>query len=156
MKKVFLQLVAVFMLAPASSCVSNTSEQPKATNTAPSSPQTGVGRLWVSAPGASTQIHRLEEMNTEQLRALQRDKTVVVMPGAYKGEHGPYLPNVDSFRNERLAWELANAIALRPGWHVVMFPFIPLGQGGANELRSEEHTSELQSLRHLVCRLLLE
>src|ERR1035441_10947482 len=26
----------------------------------------------------------------------------------------------------------------------------------ADELRSEEHTSELQSLRHLVCRLLLE
>src|SRR5436853_3367846 len=26
----------------------------------------------------------------------------------------------------------------------------------AAELRSEEHTSELQSLRHLVCRLLLE
>src|ERR1035441_11122025 len=26
----------------------------------------------------------------------------------------------------------------------------------ANGLRSEEHTSELQSLRHLVCRLLLE
>src|SRR5437899_10136551 len=25
-----------------------------------------------------------------------------------------------------------------------------------NHLRSEEHTSELQSLRHLVCRLLLE
>src|SRR5258705_10157394 len=25
-----------------------------------------------------------------------------------------------------------------------------------NEMRSEEHTSELQSLRHLVCRLLLE
>src|SRR5438045_6426117 len=28
--------------------------------------------------------------------------------------------------------------------------------GLGNELRSEEHTSELQSLRHLVCRLLLE
>src|SRR5205814_9828944 len=26
----------------------------------------------------------------------------------------------------------------------------------AEEMRSEEHTSELQSLRHLVCRLLLE
>src|ERR1039458_10904471 len=26
----------------------------------------------------------------------------------------------------------------------------------AEEVRSEEHTSELQSLRHLVCRLLLE
>src|SRR5205814_7238538 len=28
--------------------------------------------------------------------------------------------------------------------------------GSANWDRSEEHTSELQSLRHLVCRLLLE
>src|SRR5438045_9428220 len=28
--------------------------------------------------------------------------------------------------------------------------------GGPNCQRSEEHTSELQSLRHLVCRLLLE
>src|SRR5262245_62420074 len=27
---------------------------------------------------------------------------------------------------------------------------------GPDALRSEEHTSELQSLRHLVCRLLLE
>src|SRR5947199_3370962 len=30
----------------------------------------------------------------------------------------------------------------------------PDGEGGG--VRSEEHTSELQSLRHLVCRLLLE
>src|SRR5262245_62687869 len=51
-------------------------------------------------------------------------------------------------------------------------PFVELwwGEGGlvprrlgrsivdrqAGSLRSEEHTSELQSLRHLVCRLLLE
>src|SRR5262245_65075284 len=33
----------------------------------------------------------------------------------------------------------------------------PLARGGPlHQLRSEEHTSELQSLRHLVCRLLLE
>src|SRR5258705_6703091 len=29
-------------------------------------------------------------------------------------------------------------------------------RGESVEVRSEEHTSELQSLRHLVCRLLLE
>src|SRR5205814_10183479 len=29
-------------------------------------------------------------------------------------------------------------------------------RGGRRHKRSEEHTSELQSLRHLVCRLLLE
>src|SRR5205814_8322536 len=32
----------------------------------------------------------------------------------------------------------------------------PRGGVGADDPRSEEHTSELQSLRHLVCRLLLE
>src|SRR6201991_1590638 len=31
-----------------------------------------------------------------------------------------------------------------------------MGIDGINTKRSEEHTSELQSLRHLVCRLLLE
>src|SRR5258705_9041839 len=31
-----------------------------------------------------------------------------------------------------------------------------LVKGDASFFRSEEHTSELQSLRHLVCRLLLE
>src|SRR3712207_6975482 len=30
------------------------------------------------------------------------------------------------------------------------------GTGGARSLRSEEHTSELQSRQYLVCRLLLE
>src|SRR5262245_62774023 len=34
--------------------------------------------------------------------------------------------------------------------------FDRLGEGPRRLLRSEEHTSELQSLRHLVCRLLLE
>src|SRR5205814_6796987 len=32
----------------------------------------------------------------------------------------------------------------------------PAGERRALTTRSEEHTSELQSLRHLVCRLLLE
>src|ERR1035441_10783329 len=32
----------------------------------------------------------------------------------------------------------------------------PLKDGVIADFRSEEHTSELQSLRHLVCRLLLE
>src|SRR5947199_2644804 len=35
-------------------------------------------------------------------------------------------------------------------------PEPPTAAGSAITVRSEEHTSELQSLRHLVCRLLLE
>src|SRR5437899_13055011 len=33
---------------------------------------------------------------------------------------------------------------------------VPFGRTTDKKVRSEEHTSELQSLRHLVCRLLLE
>src|SRR5437899_4316988 len=52
-----------------------------------------------------------------------------------------------------------------PGWlrayeklarhFTVYVPSLP-GFGQSGRPRSEEHTSELQSLRHLVCRLLLE
>src|ERR1039458_6267063 len=34
--------------------------------------------------------------------------------------------------------------------------YCDIGQVAGRRIRSEEHTSELQSLRHLVCRLLLE
>ena len=112
------------------SCGNSASQPGTPTFTVTETARRGAEERWVNAPTAATHIHRLEEMTTTQLGALPRDRTVMIIPGAYKGEHGPYLPNVDSFRNERLAHELANAIAQRPGWHAVMFPFIPLGQGG--------------------------
>src|SRR5947209_6405462 len=43
------------------------------------------------------------------------------------------------------------AVLPAPGMCVADF-----GSGTGNVVRSEEHTSELQSIRHLVCRLLLE
>src|SRR5262245_62715443 len=53
--------------------------------------------------------------------------------------------------------------APRVGEHVagLVHRLIPLEQAAVDaalddHVRSEEHTSELQSLRHLVCRLLLE
>src|SRR5258705_832200 len=51
---------------------------------------------------------------------------------------------------------------LTPGYHsyvtsgVIVATLIGTGSSPAQMTRSEEHTSELQSLRHLVCRLLLE
>src|SRR5205814_9550317 len=44
-------------------------------------------------------------------------------------------------------------IVERGGASLPLTPSLSLGERGQ---RSEEHTSELQSLRHLVCRLLLE
>src|SRR5258705_9140491 len=60
------------------------------------------------------------------------------------------LPTKETLRN----WEVAPAF-------LICLTNSPRGftaalQITASGLRSEEHTSELQSLRHLVCRLLLE
>src|ERR1035441_6847848 len=44
----------------------------------------------------------------------------------------------------------------RRGFRPVLVNFLHQLGGKPRKCRSEEHTSELQSLRHLVCRLLLE
>ena len=81
----------------------------------------------------SERVYRLAEMNTDQIRALDRDRTVIVVPGGIMEEHGPYLPSYsDGYQNERYTADLASAIARRPGWTAVVFPMIPLGSGGAN------------------------
>jgi creatinine amidohydrolase len=87
------------------------------------------------ASSANAQIHQLKELSTERIAALDRSRTVVLMPGGILEEHGPYLPSfTDGYFNESVAQRLAEAIVARPGWNVVMFPTIPLGVGGANEI----------------------
>src|ERR1035438_8355692 len=57
-------------------------------------------------------------------------------------------------RGQNLFDALSNFKVMRPN-----LPVIVIGPSTDDEImlnRSEEHTSELQSLRHLVCRLLLE
>ena len=111
-------------------------------NNFPSRPRRAIAVLFVAAfaltacepRSVANQVHRLAELNTEQIRALDRAKTVVLLPGGILEEHGPYLPSyTDGYMNERMTDDLAEAIARRPGWTVVVFPVIPLGAGGANE-----------------------
>ncbi len=81
------------------------------------------------------QIYRLADMNTEHIRALDRARTVIIMPGGVLEEHGPYLPSyTDGYYNQSLTADLAAAIVKRPGWTVVLFPEIPLGVHGANAI----------------------
>src|SRR5262245_65019207 len=69
-------------------------------------------------------------------------------------------PYTTLFRSEALLLALAeHADGLLRAVDVVEIEAGELGDSQARrvqDLRSEEHTSELQSLRHLVCRLLLE
>ena len=84
---------------------------------------------------AEAQVYRLAELNTDQIRTLDRQRTVILLPGGVLEEHGPYLPSfTDGYQNERLTEDLAAAIAKRPGWAAVVFPIIPLGSDAANRI----------------------
>jgi len=88
---------------------------------------------------AEAQVYGLAELNIDQIRMLDRQRTVILLPGGVLEEHGPYLPSfTDGYLNERLTEDLAAAIAKRPGWAAVVFPIIPLGSDGANRI-GEKH-----------------
>ena len=102
---------------------------------------------WVSAAGVvlagvtflnpqvAAQILRIGEMNTQQIQALDLPKTAVLIPGGILEEHGPYLPSyTDGYADDAYTRELAEAIVARPGWTVVLFPQIPLGNDPANTI----------------------
>lgn len=93
----------------------------------------GVG-LSIRAPAVG-QVHKVAELSSAQIRGLDRMRTVVIIPGGILEQHGPYLPSfTDGYRNERVAAALAEAVVARPAWTVLMFPTVPLGTGGANEI----------------------
>lgn len=74
-------------------------------------------------------IHRLEELSTRALDALDRARTVVMLTVSPLEEHGPHLPlGVDAFTAEFFAREIAERVtAERPGWSVVLAPTLHLG-----------------------------
>lgn len=89
----------------------------------------------LSCSTGEAQIHRVAQMNSEQIRALDKQETVVILPGGMLEEHGPHLPSfTDGYSNQWMTERLAEAIVARPGWAVLVFPVIPLGHGGANEI----------------------
>ena len=91
--------------------------------------------ILLPAGAAKAQIHHVTKMNTEQIKALDRSRTVVLLPGGILEQHGPYLPSFsDGYINESLTQRLAEAIVARQGWKALIFPIIPLGVGGANEI----------------------
>jgi creatinine amidohydrolase/Fe(II)-dependent formamide hydrolase-like protein len=81
-------------------------------------------------------VLQVADLNTSQIRAVDRARTVVLLPRGILEEHGPYLPaGTDRVRSERLTDELAKGLAARnPTWRVLVFPQISVGASGSNEL----------------------
>jgi creatinine amidohydrolase/Fe(II)-dependent formamide hydrolase-like protein/ketosteroid isomerase-like protein len=92
--------------------------------------------LLLAGSGASAQVVRVGDLNTRQIRALDRDKTVVFLQGGMLEEHGPYLPAfTDGILSERLASELAQGVvAKKPEWKALLFPPVSVGASGYNEI----------------------
>jgi creatinine amidohydrolase/Fe(II)-dependent formamide hydrolase-like protein len=90
--------------------------------------------LTLPTAAAAAQIYRVAEMTAPQIRALDRAKTVVILPGGVLEEHGPHLPAyTDGYVNAWVTERLAEAIVARPGWAVLVFPMMPTGDGGFNQ-----------------------
>lgn len=74
-------------------------------------------------------VHRLEELSTPALDALDRARTVVILTVSPLEEHGPHLPiGVDAFAARYFAESIAERlVAARPGWTVLLAPTLHMG-----------------------------
>ena len=77
----------------------------------------------------------VSEMTSDKIKALNKQKTIVLLTGGILEEHGPYLPIfTDGYWNEKFRDTLAKTISQRPDLNVLIFPTIPLGNSGANDV----------------------
>ena len=88
------------------------------------------------AASPRSKIYKLEELTWPQIDALDRERTLFILPVGMVEEHGPHLPvGADTLG---VMYE-ANGASRRvsralPDWNVVMMPPVNYGQGGANLL----------------------
>ena len=96
------------------------------------------GAIVSSTPGlsAAADVLRIGDLNTRQIQALDRSKTVVFLIGGMLEEHGPYLPaNTDGILSEKLTEVLTrDLLAKHPEFTALVFPTVPLGSSGSNEI----------------------
>lgn len=91
--------------------------------------------LLLGVQSVFAQIFYVKDMNTVQINSLEKENTVVLLPGGILEEHGPYLPSfTDGYLNLALTDSVANSIVKNTKMKVLIFPLIPLGNGGANEI----------------------
>jgi creatinine amidohydrolase len=87
-----------------------------------------------SAASAGSKIYKLEELNWPQIDALNRERTLFLLPVGMLEQHGPHLPVGSDTLG--VVYE-ANGVSRRvsqalPDWNIVMMPAINYGHAGAN------------------------
>lgn len=81
-------------------------------------------------------IYRIEELTAPQIDALNRDKTILILPIGMLEQHGPHLPiGSDSFWVSYCVAEVSKRVGKSlSDWNIVLMPSINYGEGGANEI----------------------
>ena len=98
------------------------------------------GRRAQSTPN----VFKLEELTYPDITALDRQKTMFLLPVGAVEEHGPHLPlGADTFG---LMHEANGAAALSrhgplPDWNVVLMPPVNYGNSGANHIGARVRAS---------------
>ncbi len=96
-------------------------------------------KVVVMAGMTHTRLHRLEQLNLAQVRALDREHTIVIIPVGMLEEHGDHLPlgtdnyAVDALVMAAVAWLLESD----PDLHVLLLPLIPYGTDPVDNRRSD-------------------
>jgi creatinine amidohydrolase len=89
-----------------------------------------------SSGPARSRVHKLEELNWQQIDALERARTLVILLVGMIEEHGPHLPvgsDTLGVLYEASGVSMRVSQALRD-WSVVLLPPINYGQAGANQI----------------------
>ena len=81
-------------------------------------------------------IYQLEELTWPQIDALDRQRTLFILPVGMIEQHGPHLPvGADTIGVTYEARGASRRVSRAlPDWNIVMMPPIPYGQSGANRL----------------------
>src|SRR5439155_11334207 len=106
---------------------------------------TDVDGIYTANPTESAEAHLLHELSYDEARALAASGAKVL--------HAKVLPL--AAETELVVW-VRNTFNPQARGTRIGSPRVPETSPHGGAARSEEHTSELQSRGHLVCRLLLE
>ena len=110
-----------------------------------------------SQQGHRSTIHSLDELTASQVAALDRERTIVILPVGMLEQHGPHLPiGADTFgvvyEGNGAARRVARDLV---GWSVVMMPPINYGQSGANRLGDQRFHPGTYSIRQATLRAMV-
>jgi creatinine amidohydrolase/Fe(II)-dependent formamide hydrolase-like protein len=116
-----------------------------------------LGAVPSLAQSGDSRVHKLEELAWPQIDALDRERTMFILPIGMIEEHGPHLPVAsDTFGVEYEAAGVSKRVsAALPQWHVVMMPTIHYGETGANEIGGDFVHPGTYGIRHSTLRSLV-